>query len=70
MCSRSVECGGEKVNMSDNNEIRSEHMDSKSENPCMEEDGASDKVQFFLRSQRERVRRRAPYHMKNVLTHI
>ena len=52
-CSQSVECVGEKVNMSDNNEIRSEQMDSKSENICMAEVGASDKVQFIEKSERK-----------------
>ena len=40
-----VECGGEKVNMSDNSDIRSEQMDSKSEN-------IGDKVQFIEKCQR------------------
>ena len=48
-----VECGGEKENMSDNSDIRSEQMDSKNENIGMEEDGASDKVQFIEKSEKK-----------------
>ena len=48
-----MECGAEKVNMSDKSDIRSEQMDSKSENIGMEEDSASDKVQFIEKLKRK-----------------
>ena len=48
-----VECGGEKVSMSDKSDIRSEQMDSKIENIGMEEDGASNKMQFIDNSKRK-----------------
>ena len=38
------------MNRSDKTDIKSEQMDSKSENIGMEENGASDKVQFIEKS--------------------